>query len=452
MNAASLAWLAAGAVLLGGAAGCASWSARQGDASDGVAGPPYRPDRRDYMAFREGYPDVIDPNYLPFMVHRKLGDDVSGDFLLFCRWPADTMPLPVYVEEAIIPASLQNEFDPVDPARFTEAVGRALETWEAELEGLVSFRRVETAEEALLKLRVLAEEAPSPEPAVRVLGATEALRRACEPLGWDPDSERLEVSFTVPEAVLYAADDFGLLTEAQIEAISLHEIGHALGMLGHSPIPTDLMYRVLGERTAARGLSDADVNSFVSLYRLPNGTLYGSVPPGGSPPRPEPAPPTGGVELSFSPHVDARLGFELRTPAGWMRAPNARGVFLANGPAWDYDVSFEVFLWPYPTIETFLERFGAQLFEGTWRRYSAPVVVAGRRALEVAVEDPDGQVALGFRFVELGDGRVMVLLAACPVDLEKSWRPWFQAVLASLEIWSEPSDEERGHRRGGSRE
>ncbi|MFP6630963.1 MAG: hypothetical protein VCC67_18215, partial [Myxococcota bacterium] len=123
----------AGLVPLALAVGCASgWRGL-----DDLSAEPYRQDRRDYLAFREGYPEVLDPNYLPFMVHRKPGDDASGDFLLFCRWPAESMPLPVYIEEAVISEALQNEFDPVDPSRFTMAVGRALSTWEAELEGLV---------------------------------------------------------------------------------------------------------------------------------------------------------------------------------------------------------------------------------------------------------------------------------------------------------------------------
>jgi hypothetical protein len=419
--------------------GCAIW----GDGANethGLSDEPYRPDRRDYRAFREGYPDLLEPNYLPFMVHRKPGGEATGDLLLFCRWPSDAMPLPVYVDQPVIPEELQNEFDPVDPVRFTQSVVRALDRWEEELEGLVGFQRVDEPEAALLKLRILAERAPSPEPEVRVLGRTEALVRACEPHGWDPDAQRLDVSFTVPEAILYAADEFGLLTTGQIEAIALHEIGHALGMLGHSPIPTDLMYRELGERVAARGLSESDVNSFVSLYRLPNGTHYGDVPPGGPTPRPDAGPPTGNPALSFAPHVDTGLGFEIRVPAGWMRAGNARGLFAANGPIWDHDASLELFVSPYPTIEAYLERFGAGLFAGTWRRYSQPAVVAGRRALEVAVEDSSGRVALNFFFVELGDGRVMVILTSCPAGLEKPWRPWFDEALTSLEIWSERSD------------
>ncbi len=394
----------------------------------------YQPDRRDYMAFRAAWPDVLEPNYLPFMVHRWPDDPASGDVLLFCRWPADVMPLPVFVEQTLLPDELQNEFDPVDPARFSEALRRALATWEEELEGLVSFRHVASSDEAMLRLRVAPERAPSPEPQLRVLGVTEAIRRACRPQGWDPESERMDVRFQVPELIVYAADEFGLLTETQVEAVALHEIGHALGMLGHSPIPTDLMYRVLGERVAAEALSDADVNSFVSLYRLPNGAHYGHVQPDGPTPRPVPEPPSGGPRLALAPHVDSRLGFELRAPAGWVRAPHRHGLFTADGPIWDHDVSLEIFIWPYPTVDAFLERFGPALFADTYRRYSAPAQVAGFPGLEVAVEDATGEIALDFFIVALQDGRVMVVLASCPADLEKAWRPWFEAVLSTIEI------------------
>lgn len=386
------------------------------------------------MAFREAWPEILEPNYLPFMVHRWPGEAASGDVLLLCRWPDDAMPLRVHLEQTSIPDDLQNEFDPVDPERFVRAMERALRTWEEALEGLVSFRVVGRAEDAQLRLRLRAERAPEPEPRVRVLGMTAAIRRACSPKGWDPESERMQVRFAVPEATIYLADEFGLLTAAQVEVITLHEIGHALGMLGHSPIPTDLMYRVLDERVGAEGLSDQDVNSFVSLYRLPNGTHYGFVPPDGPTPRGAPGPPSGGPQLSLAPHVDTRLGFELRTPAGWVRAPHSRGLFAADGPVWDHDVSLEIFLWPYPTVEAFLGRFGDSLFAGTWRRYSAPVQVAGRPGREVAVEDATGEIALDFFFVELGDGRVMVILASCPADLEKEWRPWFEAAIDTIEI------------------
>ena len=425
------------------AGGCAlwrgGWSAFEAD--DEAARVPYRPDRRDYLAFRQAYSEVLEPNYLPFMVHRIPGGAATGDNLLLCRWPSTRMPLPIFIEEAVIPDAMQPEVRPIDPKLYTRAVMRALATWGDELEGLVAFERVRAPKDALLQLRILAREGPQPEPSIRVLGVTAALRKACRAFGWDPDSERMQVTYTVPEAILYVADEFGLLTPAQVEVVALHEIGHVLGMMGHSPVPTDLMYPALGQRSERDGLTPSDVNSFVSLYRLPNGTLYGNIPPGDSPPPPAPAPPSGPPELSLAPHVDARQGFEVRTPARWLRSADAHGLFSANGPIWDHDASFEIFVWPYPTIEAYLERFSPALFADTWRRYSGPIAVDGRRGLRIAVEDPSGRVALDFSFVELGDGRVMVILAVCPVEQAEHWRPWFEAALGSLEIW--PNSAER---------
>ena len=54
-----------------------------------AAPPPvtetYRPTRRDYASFAAAWPDLYDPNYLPFMVHRQ-PDGPEGDRLFFCRW------------------------------------------------------------------------------------------------------------------------------------------------------------------------------------------------------------------------------------------------------------------------------------------------------------------------------------------------------------------------------
>jgi len=440
-----MAWPSPGSALLlaGLLLGCASSVERGADqeaiaaASDAV----YWPDRRDYFAFREAYHDLLEPNYLPFMVHRLPGDSAAGDTLIFCRWPDSTMPLAVYVEPPSIPPDLESDSFPVVPERYVWAVARAFETWERELEGLVRFRRTQDPAEAILRVRLLGQVAPCPESEIQVLGATEALRKACRPQGWDPNSERMQVSFEVPELTVYVADGFGLLTVDQVERVAMHEIGHALGMKGHSPVPTDFMFRVLDDRMGVARLSVQDVNSFVSLYRLPNGAHYGHVAPGDPPARPDPGPAGAEPVLSVAPYVDARLGFELKTPFGWLRAPDEHGLFASNGPIWDHDASFEIFVWPSRTIETYLARFSSELFAGTWRRHRAWIAVNGRRSLEVAVEDPSGHVAMDFVFVELGDERVMVILAECPVEVSEAWRPWFQAVLASLEIWSPPAGE-----------
>jgi hypothetical protein len=144
--------------------------------SEPVFEVPYQPDRRDEEAFREARPEVLEPNYLAFMTHRSAGRDGLGDVLFLCRWPAEAMPLPVWISPPSIPESLQDEFDPQDPQVFVSAVLRALATWERELEGLVRFRLVSDRRDAKLELRLLGEEAPAPHPDLQVLGKTPIAR------------------------------------------------------------------------------------------------------------------------------------------------------------------------------------------------------------------------------------------------------------------------------------
>ena len=396
---------------------------------------PYQPNRRDYAAFASAWPDLLEPNYLPFMVHRTPGDDAAGDLLFFCRWPGEAMPLSVRVVPAEIPEALQDEFAPKDPAHYVQAVQRALATWEGELEDLVRFRLVER--EADLTVRLVAARALVPEPDLQVLGST-PVRRACRVRGADRDAERLDVSFEALQLRVFLADEFGLLEPDQVEWIALHEIGHALGMRGHSPIPADLMYEVARDRVMLHeGLSAEDVNSFVSLYQLPNGTIFGSVAAGESAP---PASGPGLPELAIAPYVDSRLGFEFRPPGGWMRVPTAQGMVAVHGVTWDYTASFQMVVHRYPTIESYLERYSPYYLNRGRLSRLVPLVVNGRRALQTEIEIFEAPRMEQITLIEVGDGRLIVVIADCPREMIDAYRPWFSAALASLEITELPDE------------
>jgi hypothetical protein len=244
----------------------------------------------------------------------------------------------------------------------------------------------------------------------------------------------MRVRYEVSELVLYIADRYGLLTPNQVQRAAMHEVGHALGMSGHSPLSTDLMFHILGEDRRVEVLSIQDVNSFLSLYRLPNGAHYGRTSLDEPSPPPSPAPPSGAPQLSAGPHVDARIGFTLSTPSGWLRVETPHGFFATGGPFWDYEASIEVFVWPSPTIESFVERFGPIFLQAGWVRHRGWMVVHGHRALRVVLDEEDGRAA-EFTIIELGDGRVMMLLAHCPANYRAEWEPWFRAVLGTLQIW-----------------
>ncbi len=424
-------------------AGCGARSpGAPGGERDGVASvasqrpyPPYQPDRRDYASFREANPELLEPNYLPFMVHRFESDAAVGDALVFCRWFAGGMPIAVYIEPPVIAAALQDEFNPRRPEDYVEAVAESLGVWERELEGLVSFRRVDEPAAAALTLRIVGEEGPVPVADRQRLGVAEALQAACRSYGWDGEAQRMLVRFELPMLVIHLADERGLLPPSLVRRIAIHELGHALGMRGHSPSRGDVMYPVLSDAPGHDELSLQDVNSFLSLYRLPNGAHLADLPPGGPAARLPPAPPSGAPMLAMAPHVDARRGFELHLPAGWLRIEEPRGLFIANGPSWDYDVSLRIFVWPSPSIEDFLRCCSRGLLAGSWFRERAFVVVKGRRALKLRVEDAEGRLAQQYLFIELGDGRVMMIAAESPVEYEQAWQPWFQVCLNSLEIW-----------------
>ena len=430
--------LVRGAAWVALACGCAA-------GGEATTPPAYRPTRWDYATFHAAYPDVLDPNYLPFMTHRVPGGP-EGDVRFFCRWDDAAMPLAVHVAPPEIPDSLQDEFAPRAPQAYVQAVLRALRTWESELDGHVRFRVVEEARDARLVLRVIGAQAPVPDADRQVLGETPEAR-CCRVLGRDPGAERLRVGFEVTEARLYLADEFGLLAPDLFEWVALHEIGHALGMRGHSPVPADLMYEVARDRSfgveshrvGVPGLSAEDVNSFVSLYEIPNGTVFGYVPWEGREERRPPRP--GAPALAMGPYVDPRLGFEFRPPSGWMRVPTAQGVVVVDGVTWEPSPSLQIVVHRYVTIEEFLDRYGA--YFGTRGRMTPPepLVVAGRRALRVAIEDLEGLAWEEVTLIEAGDGRIFVITGECPPDLAGDYRPWFRAALATLEIFGSRAEE-----------
>jgi hypothetical protein len=60
--------------------------------------------------------------------------------------------------------------------------------------------------------------------------------------------------------------------------------------------------------------------------------------------------------------------------------------------------------------------------------------VAGHPARRFALSRSDYGLVEEFVFIESGDGRVLISIAEWPIERQSAYRPWFDAMLASLEI------------------
>jgi hypothetical protein len=94
----------------------------------------------------------------------------------------------------------------------------------------------------------------------------------------------------------------------------------------------------------------------------------------------------------------------------------------------------------YATVEEFLERYGAYysrrgaIGEPTEQR------VDGRRAVQTEIVLRDAPRIELVTLIEVGDGRILVVTADGPRDSWEAYRPWFDAVLATLRILDHPED------------
>ncbi len=159
------------------------------------------------------------------------------------RWNKAKMPIIVYCEMASDV-----------PSYYLPSFVQAVKIWEIESNGLLKFKIVANEDGANIKFKILREKPENLE-----LAYTET---------------RVETKKKILlESVIFIyqrGEDGKFYTPNEVLSISVHEMGHALGIFGHSNIPTSIMYAEYS--TKNRKISDflnlEDKNTLQLLYKI----------------------------------------------------------------------------------------------------------------------------------------------------------------------------------------
>jgi predicted Zn-dependent protease len=188
------------------------------------------------------------PDYLRYVAY-----EVPTNERVLLRWPERAMPLRVH-----LPRPPRGLF--TDPDAVVEAVRLGVEGWTGvAAPGLPSFEFVDEPGDADIPIVW-----------------------AARPTGWfiascsyaiDTLNRRLGVDHLLVTGRWRDGQEASL---PQLETAVLHEMGHALGLTGHSPSPTDVMYKYVTHESVPE-LSARDRNTLRALYSRPIGArLVGS--------------------------------------------------------------------------------------------------------------------------------------------------------------------------------
>ncbi len=163
------------------------------------------------------------------------------------RWQPAQMPLKVYVT----PGDSVPGFRP----QFADILKQSFAAWSQASNGLVSFALVDRPEQA----QIICQWSDDPNKFKNIAEAGHAVLDSSTKTGL----VRGTITFlTVPLV------EQNPVTDNRMRRTCLHEIGHVLGLAGHTANPDDAMFHTMGVADTWKDLTQRDANTIVRLYTL----------------------------------------------------------------------------------------------------------------------------------------------------------------------------------------
>ncbi|CAM6006184.1 unnamed protein product [Sphagnum balticum] len=177
-----------------------------------------------------------------------LGDATQGGIT---RWPQSRMPIRVFIKTGTDVQGYRPNFEPM--------LRQAFEDWVDAGKGKIKFQYVPQIGDAQL----ICTWTSNPKEMISSAEGGHAMVV--------PDNEGI---LNTTLSLLTVDQSTGVpISDNIARRVDLHEIGHALGLLGHSRTPGDVMYGTYLPTDSIPSLTERDKNTIVALYSLDDATV-----------------------------------------------------------------------------------------------------------------------------------------------------------------------------------
>ena len=165
------------------------------------------------------------------------------------RWLTGDMPISVFISPGSAVKGYRDN--------FSEILKQAFDDWIASSQGKITLKYTDSATSA----SIICTWVDDPKQVMNPAEGGQALLAPSE----NGAMGRTRIKILTQNAGMTAE-----ITEPGLRHVSLHEVGHALGLLGHSSQPGDIMFTTINYSCPLSGLSERDKDTLAKLYACPD--------------------------------------------------------------------------------------------------------------------------------------------------------------------------------------